>query len=133
MPGQGSEQLFQNDPTATPPANRVSISDDVGAAELDLSSFSFGPVRFGAYFVTPPAGVQNWTARVDLRPAQDVFVDIACFDPTSSTAIRSARSTPCERPRWWRGRRAARPRQPPPTRPHRSVVPVVAYANWPGW
>ena len=88
---QGSQRLpytytaiFQNEATASAPAYQVLVTDKLDGTKLDLATVTLGPVRFGNHVVTPPAGVQVWSTRVDLRPAQNAFVDVAgALDPAT--------------------------------------------------
>jgi hypothetical protein len=68
---------FQNTPSALAPAFRVVVTDQLSASQFNLATLSLGPVRFGTHLVTPPPGLQSWSTRVDLRPAQNEFVVIA--------------------------------------------------------
>jgi hypothetical protein len=68
--------LFENVATATAPAQEVVITDQLDATTLDLSTFSLGPMTFGERTVVPPPGLQEFTAAVDLRPAQNLLCDI---------------------------------------------------------
>ncbi|MGI0149348.1 MAG: DUF7619 domain-containing protein, partial [Thermoplasmata archaeon] len=68
--------LFENMETATAPAQEVVIHDQLDVANLDLDSFSFGPIAFGDRRVVPIPGVREFTQDVDLRPDQDLLVRI---------------------------------------------------------
>jgi hypothetical protein len=68
--------LFQNVPTASAPAARVVVTDQLDASKLDLSTLSLGPVTFGSRIVTPPANAKDWTTQVDLRPQKNLLVGI---------------------------------------------------------
>ena len=56
--------LFENFETATAPAQEVFITDQLDTANLDLHTFSLGPISFGSTLVTPPSGVTNYTSDV---------------------------------------------------------------------
>jgi hypothetical protein len=75
---------FENDPLlATAPAQEVVITDQLNA-NLDLESFSFGPISFGDTLVVPTPGLSEFTNDVDLRPTQDLLVRInARLDKTT--------------------------------------------------
>jgi len=75
---------FENDPDlATAPAQEVVITDQLDA-NLDLDSFSFGPISFGDTLVVPVPGLSEFTRDVDLRPARDLLVRInARLDKTT--------------------------------------------------
>jgi len=77
----GSEPLryvvdFENKDTATAPAQRVSITDQLDSVDLDLNSFSLGLIVFGSRQVMPTAGLANYSTMVDLRPAKNLLVKI---------------------------------------------------------
>src|SRR5262249_22446369 len=57
---------FENEPQATASAQRVSISDQLDPAKIDLSSVSLGPMGFGSTLITPPPGVNIWSTVIDL-------------------------------------------------------------------
>ena len=67
---------FENDPTATASARDVSITDQLDPTKVDLSTFAFGPIGFGSTLVTPPPGQNQYATTVDLRPANDLLVQI---------------------------------------------------------
>jgi uncharacterized repeat protein (TIGR01451 family)/uncharacterized delta-60 repeat protein len=76
--------LFENKPEATAPAQEVVISDQLDTANLDLSTFSFGPVRFGETEVALPANQLAVSKDVDLRPSNNLIVRIqAALEPAS--------------------------------------------------
>jgi hypothetical protein len=67
--------LFENMPESTARAHRVHIVD-----QLDTDIFRPGTVRFGELVFGPTTrdygGVDGITDRIDLRPAQDLLVDV---------------------------------------------------------
>jgi hypothetical protein len=67
---------FENVETATAPAQDVVVTDQLDPARFDLSTFSLGPISFGDDLVVPPAGSQQFTTDVDLRPEQDLLARI---------------------------------------------------------
>jgi hypothetical protein len=75
---------FENDPVlATAPAQEVVITDQLDA-NLDLDSFSLGPISFGDQLVVPTPGLSEFTTDVDLRPDQNLLVRIhAQLDKTT--------------------------------------------------
>jgi Tol biopolymer transport system component len=75
---------FENVATATAPAQDVVITDQLDTADLDLSTFSFGPISFGAHTVVPPPGLTNYSTDVDLRPANNLIVHISAVLDTGS-------------------------------------------------
>lgn len=68
--------LFENLETATAPAQEVVITDQLDMSKLDLSTFSLGPISFGANTVAPPPGLSEFTKEIDLRPAQNLICRI---------------------------------------------------------
>jgi hypothetical protein len=47
---------FENEATATAPAARVVVTDQLNAARVNGSQLSLGPISFGTNRITPPAG-----------------------------------------------------------------------------
>lgn len=79
--------FFENLAAATAPAQDVIIVDQLDTSRLDLSTFSLGPITFGAYTVPPPPGQTQHVAGLDLRPSQNVTVKIdARLDPNTGIA-----------------------------------------------
>jgi len=75
--------FFENESAATAPARQVIITDELDPTQLDLSTFSFGPLAFGDQLITPDAGLTAFATRLDLRPKKNLIVDIdARLDPT---------------------------------------------------
>lgn len=75
--------FFENVATATAPAQRVAITDQL-ESNLDLSNLFLGTIRFGTTTVLVPAGVQSFATTVDLRPENDLLVNIeAALDPNT--------------------------------------------------
>lgn len=67
---------FENDPVlATAPAQEVVITDQLDP-NLDLDSFSLGPISFGDQLIVPVPGLKEFTQDVDLRPDTDLLVRI---------------------------------------------------------
>ena len=56
--------FFENLDTATAPAQEVLITDQLDTANLDLSTFSLGPISFGATTVVPPPGLSSYLTEV---------------------------------------------------------------------
>jgi hypothetical protein len=65
---------FENQSSATAPAQQVTITDQLDTANLDLTTFSLGPISFGSYTIIPPSGQSQYLGGLDLRPAQNVQV-----------------------------------------------------------
>ena len=58
--------FFENQPSATAPAQEVFVTDQLDTARLDIHSFSFGPISFGSQTITPPQGLHTFTKEVYL-------------------------------------------------------------------
>lgn len=71
---------FLNDPTASAPAQTVTVADPLNGAALDLSTVALGMINFGTTVLTPTpvplATLGTYTAAVDLRPASQLIVGI---------------------------------------------------------
>jgi hypothetical protein len=49
---------------------------------------SLGPVNLGPVVVSPPPGLQEWSAEIDLRPAHDEVVSLhGRVDPSTGVSI----------------------------------------------
>jgi len=78
---------FENQSTATAPAQQVTITDQLDATNLDLTTFSLGPISFGTYIIVPPAGQNQFEGGLDLRPAQNIQVKVqASLNTTTGVA-----------------------------------------------
>jgi hypothetical protein len=78
--------IFENEPTASAPAYQVRVVDKLDPSRLNLNSLRLGPVRFGSHAVVPPPDVQNWSTQVDMRPAENIRVNVAAgLDRKSAT------------------------------------------------
>jgi CSLREA domain-containing protein len=67
---------FENQATATAPAQKVVVTDQLDTANLDLSTFALGPISFGNQQVLPSIAQQQFTGGADLRPAKNIQVKI---------------------------------------------------------
>ena len=67
---------FENEPTASASARDISITDQLDPTKVDISTFAFGPLGFGSTVVSPPPAQNQYTTTVDLRPANDLLVQI---------------------------------------------------------
>jgi hypothetical protein len=65
---------FENKPTATLPAQEVVITDQIDPAKFDLSTFQLGPVWIGDQVISVPAGKDNFSSELDLRPKNDLIL-----------------------------------------------------------
>lgn len=85
--------FFENKPEATAAAQEVVVTDRLDASKLDLSTFELGPVFFGEHTATPPPGLKQWTADVDLRPENNLVVRVnAGLDETTGVVTWSFKS-----------------------------------------
>jgi len=76
--------FFTNEKTARAPAQSVTVSDQLDLTKVDPATFTFGLIAFGSHSVTPPPGKNPFSAEVDLRPAQNLIVQITAQFNTSS-------------------------------------------------
>lgn len=68
---------FENQPSATAPAQQVAITDQLDVTKLNLDTFQLGPISFGNNTVlTPPSGLVQWIGDADLRPAKNLVVRV---------------------------------------------------------
>ncbi|HVO61695.1 MAG TPA: hypothetical protein VMT53_12225 [Terriglobales bacterium] len=80
---------FGNVPTATAPAQSVTITDTL-STNLDLSSVTMGPITFPNQVITPPAiplSVAPFTTEVDLRPTMNLLVKVNASLNTSTGVL----------------------------------------------
>jgi hypothetical protein len=78
---------FQNEPSATAPAQEVIVTDQLDPKTMNLGSVGLGPIGFGSTVVTPLPGANSFATDVDLRPTQNLIVRIvANMDPNSGVA-----------------------------------------------
>jgi len=66
--------FFENVSSATAPAQQVTITDQLDASRLDVSSASLGPITFANRTLAPPPGSRAFTRDVDLRPTKNLIV-----------------------------------------------------------
>jgi hypothetical protein len=75
---------FENDPTATAPAQQVVITDQLDPTKVDLTTLSLGPIAFGSNQVVPPLNSNTFATTVSLQPAQNLNVQVTgSLDPNS--------------------------------------------------
>jgi hypothetical protein len=71
---------FDNIPTATAPAQKVMVTDQLTSSVVDMSTVSLGKISFVNNLITPPstplATIGTYSTNVDLRPAQNLIVNI---------------------------------------------------------
>jgi len=67
---------FANQATATAPAQKVAITDQLDATNDDLRFLSLGPMAFGSQLLTPPPLQASFSTTVDLRPTTNLLVAV---------------------------------------------------------
>jgi hypothetical protein len=71
---------FDNLPTATAPAQKVLVTDQLNSSLVDVTTLSLGKISFVNNLITPPATplatIGTYSTNVDLRPAQNLIVNI---------------------------------------------------------
>ncbi|MER2514666.1 MAG: dockerin type I domain-containing protein [Nitrosomonas ureae] len=67
---------FENKPTASAPAQVVTVTDQLDPQKVDLETFALGPMSFGGITVPVIAGMEQYTGGVDLRPDKNLIVTI---------------------------------------------------------
>jgi Abnormal spindle-like microcephaly-assoc'd, ASPM-SPD-2-Hydin len=67
---------FENQPSATLPAQRVVVTDKLDPTKFNLSQLTLSQMGFGETLLSPAGGSQSFNSIVDLRPAQDLEVNI---------------------------------------------------------
>lgn len=79
---------FENQQSATAPAQEVIITDNLDPLNLDLSSLRFGPITFGKHQVLSPQGSPQFATNVDLRPELNLIVRIsAAVDQNTGSLV----------------------------------------------
>jgi hypothetical protein len=68
--------LFENVATATAPAQRVKVLNQLDATKLNPASVLFQDVRFGSTVFALPYASHEIHDRIDLRPDRDLLVDV---------------------------------------------------------
>lgn len=91
LPGSGSQHyvaqatplsysiFFENEISATAPAQRVTVTDILDPEKFDLSTLMLGPLTFADQVIQPPAlplALQAFSSSVDLRPTNNLIVRI---------------------------------------------------------
>jgi hypothetical protein len=66
--------FFGNEPSATAPAQKVVVTDQLNLATDDLASFSLGPIVLPNQLVIPPSGLSDFSTTADLRPGNNILV-----------------------------------------------------------
>lgn len=78
---QGTHRLgyvisFENVATATAPAQKVVITDRLDPSIHDVNTVHLGPISFGAFRLVPPAGLDQFSGSIDLRPSNNLIVKV---------------------------------------------------------
>jgi hypothetical protein len=68
--------FFSNEQTASASAQTVVITDQLDPTKDDLKTFALGPIAFGGQLLTPPPGSTDYVTTVDLRPANNLLVQV---------------------------------------------------------
>lgn len=68
--------MFENQPSATAPAQEVVITDQLDIDVFDLSTFELGAISFDRHTVTPLPKSQNFSTMLDLRPEKNLLVKV---------------------------------------------------------
>ncbi len=83
---------FENESTASAPAQTVTVTNPLDP-NLDLTTFSLGPIGFGTTVLNPPAGSVAYTTTVDLRPTTNLLVRVSAnMNAASRTLTYSLQS-----------------------------------------
>ena len=70
---------------ASAAAQVVKITDQLETANLDLTTFSFGPISFGDKEYFPPGNSKEFSAEIDLRPEKNLIARLnAKLDETTN-------------------------------------------------
>ena len=74
--------FFENEPTATAPAQKVVVTDQIDVTRFDPSSVTLGPITFpGTPGVVPPGfplqALGGFSTQVDLRPITNLLVNVS--------------------------------------------------------
>ncbi len=80
---------FENTPTATAPAQVVTIVDSLNP-NVDLTSLTLGPITLGNQVITPPSiplSVVPFVTTVDLRPTTNLLVRIGASLNSSANVL----------------------------------------------
>ena len=67
--------VFENEPTATAPAETVVVTEQL-AANLNWSTFQLGNFGFGSYVVDVPEGQRFYSTRIDATATVGEYVDV---------------------------------------------------------
>jgi len=67
---------FENQASATAPAQQVFITDQLDPGAVDMGTFRFGAMSFGKTIVLPAIDRHHFTQDVDLRPVTSLIVRV---------------------------------------------------------
>ena len=68
---------FENQPSATAPAQDVVVTDQIDTSTLDITTLELGQVSFGDTIIAVPPGLKSYATQVDLRPSKDLLVNVS--------------------------------------------------------
>jgi galactose oxidase-like protein len=68
--------FFSNEQTASASAQNVVITDQLDIIHDDLTTFSLGLIAIPAHTVSPPSGLTDYTTMIDLRPSNNLLVNV---------------------------------------------------------
>jgi hypothetical protein len=84
--------FFDNEPTATAPAQSITVIDALDVTLTDLSTLALGSISFGDRTVKPPAiplaQMGSFITNVDLRPTSNLIVGITSSIDTATGVLR---------------------------------------------
>ncbi len=69
--------FYSNEISATAPAQKVTITNQLDVTHDNLNALSLGPITFGNQVVTPSPFLTSFSTIVDLRPSTDLLVAIS--------------------------------------------------------
>lgn len=82
---------FENQPTATLPAAKVVITDQLDPTKLNLSTFSLGLISFGANTISVPSGTTSFSTLYSLNSSLSVQIN-ASLDASTGLATWTLQS-----------------------------------------
>jgi hypothetical protein len=65
---------FENEPTATAPAAKVVVTDQLDPTKVDLSTVTLGPIQFGGNVITPSQGSTNYSTLYSINSSLSVDI-----------------------------------------------------------
>jgi len=75
---------FSNEQSATAPAAKIVITDQLDLTNEDLTTLNLGPINLPNQMVIPPQGTSGYAATLDLRPGNNLLVAVnAHLDPST--------------------------------------------------